>query len=309
MAAELRPGSTFAGYRIEELVGVGGMGHVYRATELENERAVALKLLLPRLTSDAGFRARFERESRLAVGLEHPHVVRVHAAGEADGVLYLVMEHVAGVDLGAIIADRDRLHPRHAALLVSQVGSALDAADGQGLVHRDVKPGNVLVVDREGSPHAYLADFGLSKRADSVSGLTRTGQWVGTIDYAAPEQLQAEDVDHRTDVYALGALLYHALTGEVPFPRERDVDKLVAHLSDPPPVVTNAAPDVPGRFDEIVQRAMAKRPEDRYESAGDLGRDALAAAGDASPAPPWVQGPRRHGDGGAPADPNAPTAA
>ncbi len=306
MDTELQPGAELAGYRIDELLGIGGMGHVYRATPVAGGDGVALKVLLPQLAGDLRFRARFERESRLARQLDHPHVIAVRDAGEQEGRLYLAMDLAEGLDLEAVLIDRGPLHPGHAALIISQVASALDAAAALGLVHRDVKPGNVIVAERDGAPHAYLADFGLSKRADSQSGLTGTGQWVGTIDYAAPEQLQAQQVDQRTDVYALGALLYRTLTAEVPFPRDREVDIMMAHLSEPPPRPSAGAQEVPDEFDPVVARAMAKEPDDRYPSAGELGRDTLAAAEPAGAPPPWGAAgvkPRRR------VDPDAPTVA
>jgi serine/threonine-protein kinase len=306
MAAQLEPESTFAGYRIGRLLGVGGMGEVYRATAIETGRSVALKTVAPRIAEDERFRRRFERESRLARGLDHPNVVAVLDAGERDGKLFIVMEYVEGLDLAAVLALRGRLHPRHAAVVVAQVADGLDAAAAQGLVHRDVKPGNVFLAAGE-RPHAYLGDFGLSRHVASTSGLTRTGSWVGTIDYASPEQLQAAEVDQRTDVYALGAVLYEALTGAVPFERRRDVDKMMAHLSEPPPMPSLASLQIPVEFDRIVERAMAKAAADRYPTAGELGRDALAAAEPAGSPPPWdLPG----GSGAAPTgDPDAPTAA
>jgi serine/threonine protein kinase len=281
------------------------MGQVYLARGPEG-RAVALKLLAPRAGADERFRRRFERESRLASNLDHPHVVPVHRSGRAGDTLFMTMRYVDGPDLRAVIAERERLHPADAALIVWQVGSALDAAAEAGLVHRDVKPGNVFVQGEGGRPHAYLGDFGLSKALASTSGLTRTGFFVGTIDYASPEQLQAEPVDHRTDVYSLGALLFKALTGEVPFPREREVDKMMAQLTEPPPAPSESAPDVPAALDAVVRRAMSKRAEDRYASAGELGAAALEAASEAGPAPAWPS----ESPGAAPfADPDAPTAA
>ena len=307
MAGPFEVGSVFAGHRIERLLGVGGMGEVYLATRPDDERVVALKVVSPRIAGDDRFRRRFERESRLARGLRHEHVVGVHDAGESEGRLYLSMDYVDGVDLGAVLADRGRLDPGNAALIVEQVGGALDAAAGQGLVHRDVKPGNIfLEADRE-APYAYLGDFGLSKHVASTSGLTRTGHWVGTVDYASPEQLQAAEVDRTTDVYALGAVLYRMLAGEVPYPRDRDLDKMLAHLSEPPPLPSVAAASIPARFDAVIARAMAKRPADRYPSAGALAADALAAAREAGPPAPWSIS--RPASSGPAADADAPTAA
>jgi serine/threonine protein kinase len=307
MAGVLENGTAFAGHRIERLLGTGGMGEVYLATQLEPERTVALKVIAPQVAGDERFRRRFARESRLVRGLDHPNVVRVHDAGEHEGRLYMSMAYVDGLDLGALLAQRGALHPRHAALIVSQVASALDAAAAQGLVHRDVKPGNVFLAAGGDEPHAHLGDFGLSKHVSSTSGLTRTGHWVGTIDYASPEQLQAAEVDRRTDVYALGAVLHKALTGEVPYPRNRDIDKMMAHIDEPPPRPSAAGESVPAGFDEVVARGMAKQPEERYPSAGEFGRAALTAAEDAGAAPPWTLGSEPSGR--PPADPDVPTAA
>ena len=260
------------------------MGAVYEARRGADDTPVALKLVLDQHARNAVFLARFEREGRLASQISHDHLVPIYEAGTEDGVPFLAMAFVDGVDLDAAIVERARLHPAAAARIVAQVASALDAAHAEGLVHRDVKPGNVLLERRDHGVHAYLTDFGLSKSADSTSGLTATGQWVGTVDYAAPEQVQSQRVDARTDVYALGCVLYRALTGSVPYPRDRDVDKLVAHLSGPPP--EPAAADVPEAFNAVVATAMALRPEDRFQSAGELGQAALAAARDAGPEPP-----------------------
>jgi len=306
IAAALEPGSTFAGHRIERLLGTGAAGYVYLAREEETGRAVALKLLAPFAGGDERFRRRFERESRLAAKLDHPHVVTVYRSGQAGGTLFMTMQFVDGPDLRGVIAERGRLHPSDAALIAWQLGSALDAAAASGLVHRDVKPGNVFVREDGGRPHACLGDFGLSKALASTSGLTRTGFFVGTIDYCSPEQLQAEAVDHRTDVYALGALLFKALTGELPFPRAREVDKVIAHVTEPPPAPSESVPDVPPAFDHVVRRAMSKRPADRYASAGELGEAAVEAASGAGSAPVWPAEPAA----AAPlADPDAPTAA
>jgi serine/threonine protein kinase len=302
MAVELTPSSTFAGYRIERELARGGMGVVYRASRISDGAPVALKVINPEHAADARFRSRFEREGRLAAELRHPNLVPLYDVGTQGGVPFLAMAFIEGADLEALLADRGPLHPRFAATVVSQVGSALDAAHGAGLIHRDVKPGNVLLEPRDGGAHAYLTDFGLSKHVESQSGLTRTGHWIGTLDYASPEQLQAESTDHRTDVYALGCLLYVALTGAVPYPRSRDVDKMTAHITGPPPVPSELNPVVPEAFDEVVRRAMARLPDDRYQSAGELGRDALEAAEGAGPGPhdPIGLTPRRSVDSDAP---------
>ncbi len=254
------------------------MGIVYRAEQVRLGRPVAVKVITPGLALDPGFRERFERESRIAAAIEHPNVIPVHEAGEEDGELYITMRYVEGTDLRALITSSGRLDAQRAADVVAQVGAALDAAHARGLVHRDVKPGNVLIAAMDGRDHAYLTDFGLTKRLSSGAGLTRTGEWVGTVDYVAPEQIEGKAVDARADVYALGCVLHHILTGEVPYVRDSDVAKMWAHLKDPPPTVTEVAPEVPPEFDAVVSRGMAKDPDDRYPSAGDLGRAALAAA-------------------------------
>jgi serine/threonine protein kinase len=275
---ELGIGSVLGGYRIDGVVGQGGMGVVYRATQLRLQRTVALKVIMPALANDPGFRERFERESRLAASIDHNHVVPVHEANEVDGLLYIAMRYVDGKDLRTLVESEGPLAPERAARIIAQVASALDAAHAHGLVHRDVKPGNILVTGRGAEEHVFLTDFGLTKSA-TEAGLTKTGQWVGTLDYAAPEQINNGPVDARTDVYALGCVLYHALTGHVPYVRDSDVAKMYAHLHDPAPAVSDARPDVPPAMSEAAARAMRKDPADRYPSAGDLGRAALAAAG------------------------------
>ena len=302
----LLPGADFAGHRIERLLGAGGMGEVYLARESDSGRYVALKLLAARVAGDERFRRRFERESRLLRDLDHPHVVGVHAVGEHDDRLFITFSYVPGPDLGALLAERGRLHPRHAAIVISQVAEALDAAAARGLVHRDVKPGNIFVRAGDDQPYAHLGDFGLSRHVASSSGLTRTGHWVGTIDYASPEQLQAGEVDHRTDVYALAAVLFVTLTGEVPFPRRRDVDKMIAHLSEPPPRPSELTETVPPAFDRVVARGMAKLPAERHPRASELGAEALEAAASSGPAPPWQLGVRVPEPR---VDPDSPTAA
>jgi DNA-binding beta-propeller fold protein YncE len=217
------------------------------------------------------------RESRLAASLDHPNVIPVYAAGEDGGVLYIAMRYVEGTDLRALITREGALDPRRTAGVAAQVASALDAAHERGLVHRDVKPGNILVTSRGGVEHAYLTDFGLTKRTGSDSGLTASGEWVGTLDYVAPEQIRGDSVDSRADIYSLGCVVYEALTGHVPFRRENDLAKLWAHIADPAPLVTDLAPDIPPELAETAKRAMAKNPDDRFATAGELGAAALAA--------------------------------
>src|SRR4051812_18960449 len=272
LMVELATGQVLAGYRIEGLVGRGGMGVVYRATQLALERPVALKLITPDLAEDESFRERFKRESRTAAQIEHPHVIPVHEAGEADGQLFIAMRLIDGVDLREVIRRNGRVDPSRAVALLSQIASALDAAHARGLVHRDIKPGNVLIAVEDGRDHAYLTDFGLSKQLGSESAVTKTGMFVGTVDYIAPEQIRGLPLDARSDVYSLGCLLFHTLTGRVPFERDTDVAKIFAHMSEPPPAVREEVPGVPPELDGVLRRAMAKEPADRYPSAADLGR-------------------------------------
>jgi hypothetical protein len=271
---DLLPGAEIAGCRIEAVAGRGGMGIVYRATQLSLGRPVAVKLIAPDRAGDPGFRERFERESRVAAAIDHPNVIPVYAAGEEGGHLYLVMRYVKGTDLQGLLAREHRLPADRVAAIAVQVGAALDAAHAVGLVHRDVKPANVLL----SGEHAYLADFGLSQLVGTDTRLTSTGQWIGTFDFMAPEQFSGRDVDARADVYALGCVLYDALCGEVPYPRGTVPATMVAHMHDAPPRPTEVAPGVPDGFDRVIARALAKDPERRYPSAGDLGRAALAAA-------------------------------
>ncbi|HYF26225.1 MAG TPA: protein kinase [Baekduia sp.] len=285
MSGDLQPGDVLAGHRILGLAGRGGMGVVYRAQALDLDRTVALKLIAPALAVDPGFRERFTREARAAAAIDHPHAIPVFAAGEDAGRLWISMRYVEGQDLRTLVQAVGPLDAQRAARIVLQVAGALDAAHARGLVHRDVKPANVLL-DRD--DHAYLTDFGLTKRLTDGSSVTGSGRWVGTLGYVAPEQVRGEPVDARADVYALGCVLYFALTAAVPFRRETDEATLLAHLHDTPPPLAVVAPEVPAALQEVVDRALAKDPADRYPSAGDLGRAALAAAG-AGPAP----GPER----------------
>jgi outer membrane protein assembly factor BamB len=270
---ELAAGSVFAGHRIEDVAGRGGMGVVYRATQLALDRTVALKVIAPGLLEDQTMRARFVRESKVAASIDHPNVIPIYYAGEEDGIAYIAMRYVGGDDIRSLVRREGNLPPHRAARIVAQIGAALDAAHAAGLVHRDIKPANVLLGPED---HVYLTDFGLTKHALSVAGSTKPGHWVGTLDYVAPEQIRGERIDARADIYALGCLLYYTLTGSVPFARGGDEAKLWAHLSEPPP--KPSAHGAPEAFDAVVGRAMAKDPDERYPSAGDLGRAALAAA-------------------------------
>jgi serine/threonine protein kinase len=278
-ANDLEPGSTLGGYRIEAVAGRGGMGVVYRARQSRPSRTVALKVISAHLAEDPSFRARFESEANIAASIEHPNVLPIYEFGDEDGLLYLTMRWIEGRDMRALLIEEGALDPVRATNIVFQVADALDAAHAAGLVHRDIKPGNTLLVDRGGHEHAFLTDFGLTKRTSGDSGpsLTEAGSWVGTLDYVAPEQIQGESISARTDVYALGCVLFQALSGKVPFPRDSDVSKIYAHISEPPPDLTQLA-GVPAALAGVVKKAMAKLPEDRYPSAGDFGRAAAAAA-------------------------------
>ena len=248
-------GTQIAGYRPEEEVGRGGMGVVYRAHDVALERSVALKLLSPSLAEDRDFRERFLVESRLAAALEHPNVVPVHDAGEADGQLYLAMRYVEGTDLKQLLQEEGPLEPARAIAICAQVAEALDAAHARGLVHRDVKPSNVLL-DDEG--HAYLADFGLTRRLSEQAPGFEAGLSLGTPSYVAPEQIEGKQVDGKADQYSLACLLHECLTGEPPFPRPSEAATLFAHLEE--------APLAPTGLEDVIPRAMAKDPADRYES-------------------------------------------
>ena len=277
--ADLGAGTEFAGHRIAEVIGRGGMGVVYRAIDLNLEREVAVKVITPQLAGDEDFRARFRREWRLAASIRHPHVVTIYRAGDDDGQMYVSMDYIAGTDLRAMIDTYGALQPRQATGIIEQVAGALDAAHAAGLVHRDIKPANVLIAQRDGFADAYLTDFGLSKQLRSGStALTKTGMFVGTVDYVAPEQLRGDPVDARADIYSLGCVLYEALTGDIPFPRDSEPAKMWAHVSEPPPSARARRPELSPEIDEVLQRAMAKDPDDRFPSAGDLGRAAVAAA-------------------------------
>jgi len=287
LAPELTVGSTCARHRIEAVAGRGGMGVVFRATDLALDRSVALKLIAPSAALDPVFRARFEHECRAAAAIDHPHAVEVFHAGEEDGLLYVTMRYVEGADLGVLLTRDHPLQPTRAVRLIVQVADALDAAHRRGLVHRDVKPTNVLIAERDGVEHAFLTDFGLTKRREADAGLTKPGFAMGTADYMAPEQARGAEVDARADVYALACVLFKTLTGAVPFNRGSDLEKLMAHLKDPPPSLRSARPDAPRALDVAVRRAMAKDPDERPQTAGEFAAEALAAVqGSAAPEPP-----------------------
>jgi tRNA A-37 threonylcarbamoyl transferase component Bud32 len=274
---QLERGSLVGGYRIDGVISRGGMGIVYRATNVALHRVYALKTLAPELTDDVLFRERFQREMRIAASISHPNVVGIHYAGEHDGVLFLVMDFIYGTDLRHLLRESGGLEPDRAIDLLEQFASALDAAHAKGLVHRDVKPANMLITVRDGEEHGYLTDFGIAKRSDSVASLTATGGVVGTVHYMAPEQVTGEHVDARTDVYALGCVFFQMLTGNVPYERENSIATLFAHVHDPPPPLPDELAELYPTFGGVIEQAMAKKPEDRYLSAGDFARDAACA--------------------------------
>jgi YVTN family beta-propeller protein len=279
VVAEDRVGTELAGYRIERVLGRGGMSVVYLAHDPRLKRNVALKLLAPELAEDEGFRVRFLRESELAASLDHPNVVPVYEAGEVDGLLYIAMRYVVGTDLKALLRAEGALAPERALMLVGQVASALDAAHERGLVHRDVKPSNVLLTGRPGDEHCYLADFGLSTSTSDRS-VADARQIVGTIDYVAPEQIRGLDVDGRADVYSLACLLYECLVGDVPFRRGSDVAVIYAHLEEPFPKASERAPTLPAAVDAVLDRGTAKLPDERWQTCAALLEAAGSALGD-----------------------------
>jgi Protein kinase domain len=268
---EFAPGSLVAGYRLEEQIGRGGMAVVYRAHDPRLDRDVALKILAPGLSEDEAFRQRFIRESRAAAGVDEPHIIPVHEAGEDRGVLFIAMRFVRGGDVRTLL-DRDGpLPPGRATEIISQVASALDAAHARGLVHRDVKPANMLLEespDLDRPDHVYLADFGLTKASlgQAVSGLTATGQFLGTLDYVAPEQVEGRPVDGRTDLYALGCAAFELLTGAPPFRGNEGIAVMYKQVSQAPPLLSSRRPGLAREADDVLNRALAKRPEDRYQS-------------------------------------------
>jgi serine/threonine protein kinase/streptogramin lyase len=291
MAEDTRVGTELAGYQIEGVIGRGGMSVVYLAEHVRLGRKVALKVLAPELAGSERFHDRFLRESKLAASIDHPNIVPIYDADEAEGVLFIAMRYVEGSDLKQTIRDSGRLEPQRTSVIVDQVASALDAAHTRGLVHRDVKPANVLLTPEE---HAYVSDFGLTKRAVSVSGLTDTGQLIGTIDYVAPEQIRGDPVDQRADVYSLGCLLFECLIGHAPYPRDIEVGVLWAHVESAPPSLTEERPELPPDVDHVVALAMAKDPGERTSSAGDVASGFRSALG-LEPPPvglPTVRRPR-----------------
>jgi DNA-binding beta-propeller fold protein YncE len=281
-----RAGALVAGYRLEERIGEGGMAAVFRAYDSRLGRYVALKILAPALATDETFRQRFVRESRAAAAVDEPHIIPVFEAGESDGVLFIAMRYVRGGDVRSLLGRSGQLAAVQAAEIVAQAASALDAAHARGLVHRDVKPANMLLessgAGAGGPDHVYLSDFGLSKGALAATGLTAKGEFLGTLDYVAPEQIEGRQLDGRSDEYALACSAFEMLYGEPPFRREQGVSVMYAHLSEPPPLVRSRRPELPAAVDEVLAKGMAKRPAARYGSCGEFAaalRSALGAEG------------------------------
>ncbi|WP_432154141.1 serine/threonine-protein kinase [Streptomyces tricolor] len=300
-------GAEIAGYRVERELGRGGMAVVYCAKDLRLGRTVALKLLAPQYTRNEAFRSRFIQESRVAAAIDHPNIVPVFEAGEVDGVLYIAMCFVSGLDLRALI-DREGPLPVPAALrIATQLASALDAAHARDLVHRDVKPGNVLIakgVDSDHPEHVYLTDFGLAKKSLSLTGFTTPGEFIGTLDYVAPERIAGRPVDGRSDQYSLACVVHETLAGAPPFRREDHLELLWAHQCDPPPALSEERPDIPGGADEVLHRALAKIPDDRYDTCLEFVAALRGAVGEAGPQglAPAPADPRTGADG---TDPDA----
>jgi serine/threonine protein kinase len=274
----LVPGEQLAGYQVQDQIGRGGMAIVYRALDLRLGRVVALKVLAPHLGEDEAFRQRFIRESRAAAGVDHPHIIPVFEAGEAGGVLFIAMRYVGHGDVRSLIDTAGRLTSSRTAAIIAQAASALDAAHAHGLVHRDVKPGNMLLaLASDDSDHVYLSDFGLSKHSVNPSTLTSTGQFLGTLDYVSPEQIQGHPVDGRADQYALACTTFEMLTGAPPFRHDDSMAVMWAQLESEPPRVTDRRPDLSPAVDEVIAIALAKSPADRYQTCRDFAQ-ALSAA-------------------------------
>jgi tRNA A-37 threonylcarbamoyl transferase component Bud32 len=270
MRSHVTAGTILVGFRVDRLIGEGATGEVYLAEDATHGNRVALKVLAPELAHDDRYRERFLRESSLAASLDHPHIVPIVAAGEEDGLLYLAMAYVEGSDLRELLRREGALKPERALELVGQVAEAIDAAHAAGLVHRDVKPGNILVTAKPEGERVYVCDFGLARHVSSVSSLTGDRGFVGTIDYVAPEQIKGSSINSRTDVYSLGCVLFECLTGERPFERESELSVVFAHLNEPPPCLSDLRPGLPQALDAVISTALAKSPDDRYQTCSEL---------------------------------------
>jgi serine/threonine protein kinase len=273
----LSPGSKFGGYEVESIVGLGGIGILYRARQVRLDRPVALKLVEPGVARDPVIRERLRREARVVASLDHPNVVPLYEAGEEDGTVYIVTRWVEGTELGALIHQDGPLEPARAARTAAQIADALETAGEKGLVHRDIKPSNVILT---GEDHVYLTDFGLAKRADTNPGLTGMDQMLGTVDYVAPEQIEGSEPDARSDIYSLGCVLYEMLIGEPPFGDQKGgMAKMWAQVNAEPASVRERRPDVPQALEDVLRRAMAKAPEARPTAAA-FRKSVLAAVGE-----------------------------
>jgi hypothetical protein len=284
------PGIRVTGYRIEARIGRGGMGEVYRAEQLSLGRKVALKVLRPDLAADDGFRRRFLRESMIAAGIDHPNVIPIYDAGEVDGLLYIAMRYVDGSDLSTLLRREGRLDLARTLAIMTQVAGALDAAHARGLVHRDVKPSNILLAPAAGGgEYCYLCDFGLIKQTHAAADTpaTATDQLVGSVPYVAPEQVEGGEIDGRTDVYSLGCSIFHCLAGSVPYQGQTDVEVVFAHLRGEPPPLSSRVAGLPPALDGVIARAMARSKEDRYLTCSAL----VAAAAAQVPAGGRVRAP------------------
>jgi serine/threonine protein kinase len=274
----LSPGSRFGGYEVESVVGLGGIGVLYRARQLRLDRPVALKLVEPDVARDSVVRERLRREARAVAALDHPNVVPLYAAGEEDGTVYIVTRWVDGIELGTLIHDEGALEPGRAARIAAQIADALEIAHDKGLIHRDVKPSNVIVTPED---HVYLTDFGLAKRAETAPGLTGADQMLGTVDYVAPELIEGSEPDARSDVYSLGCVLYEMLTGHAPFASQKGgMAKMWAQVNAEPDPIGDQRPDVPQPLEDVVGQAMSKSPDTR-PTAASFRRRVLRAIGEA----------------------------
>src|SRR5262245_15796708 len=285
MSGALEADAVLAGYRVTGLLCRGGMGFVYEAEHLLLKRKAALKTLAPELGGGADFRERFIRESQTVASIDHPNIIPIYDAGDHEGLVYIAMRYVKGPDLEKLIKEGGT-HDAHEALSVlEQVAGALDAAHGREVIHRDVKPANVMIEDESG--RIYLMDFGIAKQSGSAAerGLTQAGVFVGTVDYAAPEQIEAKEINAAADVYAFGGVLYEALTGKKPYERDTDVAVMFAHITEPPPAVTKVRPDLPEALDAVIAKAMAKSATERYATCREMIEAARAALGGKSVAP------------------------
>ncbi|HEX5951212.1 MAG TPA: serine/threonine-protein kinase [Actinomycetota bacterium] len=307
MEADPLVGREIAGYAIESVLGRGAMGVVYLARQRSPDRRVALKLINPALADEDAFRRRFLRESTAAAAIDHPHILPVYATGETDGLLYIAMRFVEGRDLRAVLRSSEGLDPERVVAIAAQLAGALDAAHARGLVHRDVKPGNILVAHEataDDTDHCYLTDFGVSTWMTSSAGtLTSTGQMIGSVNYAAPDQIEGRRVDGRADQYSLGCVVYECLTGRAPFSGRTAAGTLHAHLHEEPLAPTVLRPVLSPAVDAVLHRALGKRPEGRYGSCREFALDLRSALEGkaieptvlrpAEPGPPEPEPPRR----------------